>query len=95
MADYNPISFKYISGWGEVNENAALTNSMSAGNIDDLKKLLRKFPKKDREYFNKEWKKLYTFYSGALLDEQAKTTAQKDGYLRNISRDLGLEEEFF
>ena len=95
MADYNPISFKYISGWGEVNENAALTNSMSAGNIDDLKKLLRKFPKKDRAYFSQEWKKMYAFYSEALLDEQTKKTAHKDGYLRGIERDLGLEEEFF
>lgn len=94
MADYNPISFKYISGWGEVNENAALTNAMSAGNIDDLKKLLRKFPKKDREYFSNQWKKVYEFYSAALVDEQTKTVTLKDGYLRKINADLGLEGTF-
>lgn len=91
MADYNPISFKYISGWGEVNENTALTNAMSAGNIDDLKKLLRKFPKKDREYFSKQWKKAYAFYSKALLDEKNQELVMKDGYLRGVNDDLGLE----
>lgn len=91
MADYNPISFKYISGWGEVNENTAITNAMSAGNIDDLKKLLRRFSKKDREYFSKQWKKAYLFYSKALLDEKNQEIAMKDGYLRKINEELGIE----
>ena len=86
MADYNPISFKYLTGWGDVDLTPQIPVNAS---IEEIYKMLKKFPLKDRQYFKDQWRKAYGFYAKALLDDPDTETALNDDYLRKIARELG------
>jgi hypothetical protein len=94
--NYQPISFKYLTGWGgelaDATNTANATAALAAGaSLDDIKKLLRKQTRRDRENLRDRWKKLYSFYAGELLDEQTQAEAQTDGYLKSLDHELNLD----
>lgn len=94
--NYQPISFKYLTGWGgeladETNTANAAAALAAGASLDDIKKLLRKQTRRDRENLRDRWKKLYEFYSGELLDEQTQQQALTDGYLKSIDHDFNLD----
>jgi hypothetical protein len=85
VSDYNPISFKYLTGWGDVD----LTPQVSVNaSIEEICKMLKKFPLKDRQYFKDQWRKAYSFYARALMEEADAESALNDEYLAKISRGL-------
>lgn len=90
MSDYNPISIKYLTGWGELAETVVPDNVIAQASTDDIIKLLKKYSKKEREYFRDQWRKLYLFYSKALLEEEDQQLAADDEYLKRINKELDL-----
>ena len=85
MSDYNPISFKYLTGWGDVD----LTPQVSVNaSIDEIYKMLKKFSARDRQYFKEQWRKAYSFYAKALLADTDAETAIQDEYLQKVAREL-------
>ncbi|MDR1996827.1 MAG: hypothetical protein LBQ83_00660 [Candidatus Margulisbacteria bacterium] len=86
MSEYNTISFKYLTGWGDVD----LTVPQVAANasIDEIFKLLKKAPPRDRQYFKDQWRKAYSFYAKALLEDTDVETALDDEYFKKIEREL-------
>jgi hypothetical protein len=89
--NYDPVSFKYITGWG--GGDTAPASAQLAGEfatIDDIKKLLRKQSKPIKEQLLTKWKNLYCFYADALLEDDSRESALKDGYLKKLQRDFEL-----
>jgi len=86
VSDYNPISFKYLTGWGDV-ELAAPQVSTNAS-IEEIFKMLKKYSPKDKQYFKDQWRKVYGFYANALLEEEDAGLALSDEYLKKVEREL-------
>ena len=86
MSEYNPISFKYLTGWGDVDLTAPQV--ASALSIGDILKSLKKFSAKERAYFLDKWRKAYRFYAEALLEEEDAQKACADEYLKKIEKEL-------
>ncbi|GBR73766.1 hypothetical protein NO1_1069 [Candidatus Termititenax aidoneus] len=87
MSGYNPVSFKYLTGWGDVDLTAQPVTQ--AATIEDIFKALKKFSAKEKAYFRDKWREAYRFYAGALLEEADVETACGDEYLKKIERELG------
>jgi len=86
MSEYNPISFKYLTGWGDVDLTAPQLAAVAS--VEDILKTLKKFSAKEREYFRDKWRKSYRFYAAALLDGEDVEQACGDEYLKKIEREL-------
>ena len=86
MVNYDPISFKYLTGWGDV-ELAAPQVAANAS-IEEIFKALKKYSSKDRQYFKDQWRKAYSFYAQTLLEEEDVPLAVADEYLKKIEREL-------
>ena len=86
MSDYNPISFKYLTGWGDVELTAPQVAHTAT--LEDVLKALKKFPAKERAYFKDKWREAYRFYASVLMDETDAETASNDEYLKKIEREL-------
>jgi len=86
MSDYNLISFKYLTGWGDVE---LATPQVSANvSIEDILKMLKKYSSKEKQYFKDQWRKAYGFYANALLEEEDAGLALTDGYLKKIEKEF-------
>ena len=86
MPEYNPISFKYLTGWGDV--DLTVPQVVAAASIEEILKTLKKFSAKERAYFLDKWRKSYHFYAGALLEEEDAQKACADEYLKKIEKEL-------
>ncbi|MDR1452904.1 MAG: hypothetical protein LBJ25_02895 [Candidatus Margulisbacteria bacterium] len=86
MTGYNPVSFKYLTGWGDVDLSAAPV--AQAATIEDIFKALKKFSAKEREYFRDKWREAYRFYASVLLESDDAEAACGDEYLQKIEREL-------
>ena len=86
MSDYNLVSFKYLTGWGDV-ELAAPQVSANAS-IEEIFKMLKKYSPKEKQYFKDQWRKAYGFYANALLEEEDAGFALSDEYLKKIEKEL-------
>jgi hypothetical protein len=90
MGEYNPISFKYLTGWGGEPDSIVTPGAIAGASLEEVCKLLRKYSRKDREFFRNKWRELYLFYINALLEEPTKELAVNDGYFRKIDKNLDL-----
>ncbi|GBR75749.1 hypothetical protein NO2_0392 [Candidatus Termititenax persephonae] len=86
MSEYSPISFKYLTGWGDV--DLTMPQVATAATLEDILKTLKKFSAKEREYFRNKWRQVYRFYAEALLDPEDAEKACGDDYLKKIEREL-------
>jgi hypothetical protein len=86
MSEYNPVSFKYLTGWGDVDLSAA--PAVQAATIEDVFKALKKFSAKEKAYFRDKWREAYRFYACALLEEADAEAACGDEYLKKIAKEL-------
>jgi hypothetical protein len=90
MSEYQPISFKYLTGWGGELPDPALSALAAGASIEDIKKLLRRQSRRDRETIRNKWRNLYSFYASELVDEPTHQQAMTDGYLRSVSQELDV-----
>jgi hypothetical protein len=86
VSDYNLISFKYLTGWGDV--ELATPQVSTTASIDEIFKMLKKHSPKEKQYFKDQWRKAYGFYANALLEEDDAKLAVLDEYLKKIEREL-------
>lgn len=82
MGSDNQYSAKYLDGWGDDIDK----DLKPAGSKKSFKSVFSKFSKKDRQYFQDQWRSRYLGFSEALLEEDELQQALNDGYLKKIEK---------